>query len=73
MNCGFTIYTQRHEVFGLMLDKNFKVCSECRKPLDLVNVLICGREKGEYCEACQFRFQCFTSQPVEADLQGLDN
>lgn len=73
MNCGYTLYTQRHEIFALMLDGNFKACSECKHLLDLASVLICGRKRGDYCDACEFRFQCFSSEPVEADIKGLDN
>ena len=71
-NCGSVIYTKRCEVFSLMLDGNIKVCSACKQKLDFATALICGRSKGEACELCDYRFQCFTLQPVEADFDGLD-
>jgi len=62
LNCGFTLYTDRKEALVLILDRF--VCQECNKPLDLVDILMCNRDRGEWCDTCQNRFQCFSSKPV---------
>lgn len=62
LNCGYVVYTHRYEVFSLL--GNDMTCSDCKQPLNFVNVLLCGKDKGGYCDACQFRFQCFSSEPI---------
>jgi hypothetical protein len=62
LSCGFSLYTDRKEVLALLLDRF--VCNECKHPLTLVSVLMCDRDRGDWCSSCQHRFQCFSSEPI---------
>lgn len=64
-HCGHVVYTTKLDVLSRLEDL---YCSKCEHTLDLVNVLLCTRNRGSWCDDCQFRFQCFSSEPFE----GLD-
>jgi len=66
--CEYSIYTKRREVLTLLGDDTLS-CSECDKQLDSVTIFMCSATKGNNCDGCQFRFQCFASCTVE---DGLD-
>jgi transposase-like protein len=66
LECGYVVYTDRREVFALL--GNNKHCNRCKHILDLVTVGVCDRSRdGVWCNSCQFRFQCFSSEPIGKD------
>ena len=62
LECGHVIYTERREVFTL-LGGDF-TCAQCEKHLDYVDVTLCSKFFGDWCNNCQYRFQCFALDPV---------
>jgi len=64
-SCGHVIFTL--EVMPLMhlllqTDQTY-TCKECGAVLDVNTVTLCGiRTDDKRCDACQFRFQCFSSR-----------
>ena len=66
LECGYVVYTTRREVFNLLGGDTY--CKECNHALNLVDILVCSRPRGDWCNNCPFRFQCFSSEPID----GLD-
>jgi len=68
-NCGHVVYTERKEILSMISARNFS-CSDCNLSLTRASLLICSDDFGKYCDVCEFRFYCFSSEPIEV---GLDN
>lgn len=68
-SCGHVVYTMRKEILSLVASKEFS-CSGCNIALSRILMLLCDGVLGNQCDSCQFRFYCFSSDPVEV---GLDN
>jgi len=63
--CGFTIFTEHvDELVTLVSGNEIYSCSECHNPLDYIQLTLCSRGLTQDCETCEFRFQCFSSNPV---------